>query len=250
MNSELQSLLRVQSLDLRIGELEKEIATLPKHIAEIEKALDIHNRRLEADRAALTANQKDRKRFEDDIKVQEQKISKLRDQMMTAKTNEQYKAFQHEIGYCEQQISSLETKILETMEESERLDKKVKEAEGVLKEERTKVEKEKAYARDRSAEDEKFLKEARDERTQKFSGLSSGVQQTYDRIRKRWKGVAVADATEGRCTACYIALRPQFFQDLKSSEKLMLCESCGRILYYKPPVDLAHEMHAPMSPVS
>ena len=40
----------------------------------------------------------------------------------------------------------------------------------------------------------------------------------------------------GRCTACQIILRPQYMQDLKRGEELMFCESCGRFLYYNPPV--------------
>ena len=65
----------------------------------------------------------------------------------------------------------------------------------------------------------------------------------YERIRQRWKGVAIADATSGRCAACQMVLRPQFFQDLKRGEKLQFCESCGRIVYYNPPVNLEHEIH-------
>ena len=122
MTPEIESILRVQSLDLRIAELEKEIATLPKQIAEIERALDTHNRRLEADKAALSGNQKDRKRLEEDIKVQEQKVSKLRDQMMQAKTNDQYRAFQHEIDFCQQEIRKSEDKILDLMGEAESLE--------------------------------------------------------------------------------------------------------------------------------
>lgn len=245
MTPEIEAVLRVQSLDLRIGELEKEIAALPKHIAQIEKALEVHNRRLEVDRAALAGNQKDRKRMEDEIKVQEQKISKLRDQMMGAKTNEQYRAFQHEIEFCEKEIRKHEDRILDLMGEAEALEINVKKAEAALKEERASVEQEKNRARDRSAEDEKFLSEAKAERAEKFALLSARTRQVYDRLRTRWKGVAVADATEGRCTACQMILRPQYFQDLKKSDDLMTCESCGRIIYYKPPVDLAHEMHSP-----
>ena len=48
----------------------------------------------------MAGNQKERKHLEDDIKVHEQKISKLRDQMLQAKTNDQYRAFQNEIGYA------------------------------------------------------------------------------------------------------------------------------------------------------
>ena len=246
MRPELEAVLRVQSLDLRIAELEKEIAALPRHIAAIEKALEVHNRRLEADRAALAANQRDRKRIEDDNKVQEQKISKLRDQMMQAKTNEQYRAFQHEIEYCQNEIRRGEDRILEFMSEAEALETNVKRAETSLRKEREDVEREKARARDRSAEDYKFLAEARAERKERFGTLSDRTAKAYDRIRKKWKGgVAVADATDGRCSACNISLRPQFYQDVKTSDQLMLCESCGRILYYKPPVNLEHEMHAP-----
>ena len=60
---------------------------------------------------------------------------------------------------------------------------------------------------------------------------------TYGRIRKKWKGsVVITEAVEGRCTACQIVLRPQYMQDLKRGEELMLCESCGRFLYYTRPV--------------
>jgi predicted nucleic acid-binding Zn-ribbon protein len=45
----------------------------------------------------------------------------------------------------------------------------------------------------------------------------------------------VAEVVEGRCTACHMVLRPQYFQDVKRTETLLFCESCQRILYYNPP---------------
>src|SRR5215813_12176805 len=113
MLPDLKLVIRLQDVDTRLADLQREIATLPKHIAEIEKKLESHQRKLDADRAALTANQKDRKKLEGDIQVQEQKISKLRDQMLTAKTNDQFKAFQHEISFCEGEIRKFEDKILD-----------------------------------------------------------------------------------------------------------------------------------------
>src|SRR5579863_6741328 len=164
MTGEMEQVTRLQSLDLRIAELEREIATLPKHIAQIEKTLDSHIRRLEADQAALAANQKERKRLEDDAKVEAQKISKLKDQMLGAKTNEQYRAFQHEIEFCEQTIRKAEDRILDLMAEAEPLDGNVKKADGALKEEKKHVEAEKAVARERTAADQKQLDQASAER--------------------------------------------------------------------------------------
>jgi len=154
MHPDTRLVSQLQAIDLRMAELEKEVAALPKHIAVIEKTLESHQRRLEADRAALTANQKDRKKLEGDVQMNEQKISKLRDQMLGAKTNEQYRAFQHEIEYAQNEIRKAEDRILELMSESESLDAAVKKAEAALKEEKQLVEAEKSRARERTAADQ------------------------------------------------------------------------------------------------
>lgn len=236
MLPDLQLAVRLQELDHRVNELAREISALPKHIAEIEKKLEIHTRKLEADRAALSANQKDRKTTEGEIQLQEQKISKLRGQMLDAKTNDQYRAFQNEIEFCEKEIRRFEDHILELMGESEPLDKNVKSAELALKSEKTQVEAEKQQAMARTAEDKKALDQLHQERAQIVSRMQPNVYRQYERIRKARAGIAIAEALDGRCSACQIAVRPQFFQDLKKGEQVMYCESCSRILYYNPPV--------------
>jgi hypothetical protein len=236
MIPDLQLAIHLQSLDQQIAELEREISALPKHIAEIEKQLDQHLRRLEADRAALSGNQKERKKLEGDVQVQEQKISKLKDQMLSAKTNEVYRAFQHEIEFCEKEIRKCEDRILDLMGESETLEKNVRAAEASLKAEKEQVEREKREARDRTSADQEQLARLRADRQQSVSRMTPAVYSAYERIRRKRSGVAVAEVVEGLCLACHLALRPQFFQDVRRNEQVLFCESCGRILYYNPPV--------------
>src|SRR5690349_20459572 len=236
MLQDLARALRLQALDRKIAQLENEIAALPKHIAEIEKTLVAHTRRLEADKAALVANGRDRKKFESDIQVQDQKISKLKGQMLEAKTNEQYRAFQSEIEFCEKEIRRFEDRILELMAESEPLEKNVKAAEIALAEEKKQVEGEKQQARERTAADQKALAELQAERKGLVAEINPGLYRNYERIRKGRRGIAVAEAVDGRCVACHMAMRLQFFQDLRKGDQVLLCESCGRILYYNPPV--------------
>jgi predicted nucleic acid-binding Zn-ribbon protein len=244
MLQDLALALRLQALDRKIASLENEIATLPKHIAEIEKRLEAHTRRLEIDRAALSANQRERKRLEGEIQMQEQKISKLKDQMLQAKTNEQYRAFQNEINYGEAEIRKAEDKILDLMEQSEPLDKNVKAAEAHLKTEQQHVEAEKKLARERTGVDQKELAQTQEERKSVVGQMTPRFYTEYERIRKKTKNTPIADATEGRCDACQITLRPQFFQDLRRGDQIMFCESCGRILTYNPTVDVASDVAA------
>jgi hypothetical protein len=236
MHPDTNLVIHLQSLDQRIVALEKEVAALPKHIAAIERTLDSHVRKLEADRAALSANQKERKKMEGEIQIHEQKISKLKDQMLQAKTNEQYRAFQNEIDFAAREIRKSEDRILELMSESEPLDLNVKQAETALKEEKQTVEAEKARARERTAVDKAQLEQLRGERGAAAEKLPAATLAAYGRIRKKWQGVVIAEATDGRCSACQIVVRPQYMQDLKRGEELLQCESCGRFLYYNRPV--------------
>lgn len=237
MSPDLKLVIHLQDLDTQIAELQREISALPRHIADIEKTLESHTRKWEADKAALSANLRERKNLEGEIQMQEQKISRLKDQMMQAKTNEQYRAFQKEIEYCEQEIRKNEDRILGLMEESEPLEANVKKAEAALKEERERVEQEKQAARERADRDRAALAELNRQRDGLVRELTPAVYSAYEKIRAKRKGVAVAEAVDGRCSACHIALRPQFFQDLRVCQQgVMFCESCGRILFYNPPV--------------
>ena len=239
MHPDTGLVIQLQSLDQRMTALEKEVAALPKHIAVIEKALDSHLRKLEADKAALTANQKDRKQMEVDIQMHQQKISKLRDQMLGAKNNEQYRAFQHEIEFVEKEIRGAEDRILELMSQSEPLEGNVKKAEAALKAEKAQVESEKTAARERTAADQAQLDQLKEERKEITAKLKPATLNAYSRIRKKWNGgVVIAEAVGSRCTACQIVLRPQYMQDLRTGTQLMFCESCGRFLYYNPPVNV------------
>lgn len=241
MSPDLSLILKLQSLDSRTLELEREIAALPKRIAEIEKQLDSHKKRLEIDRAALAANTKERKSREDDIKVQEQKISKLKDQMLSAKTNEQYRAFQHEIEFCENEIRKFEDRILDLMTESETLEKNVKAAEADLAAEAKQVAAERKSAEQTTAADQQELAAIRAERQQAAAAANKEYYGHYERLRKRAGGIAVAEAVEGTCSVCHMIIRPQILQELRANANVIhFCESCKRIIYYNPPVSVEH----------
>ena len=232
----LELVSRIQQLDQHIGSLEKEIAALPKHIAEIEKQLVSHARKLEAGKANLAANAKERKTLEGSIQESQAKISKLRDQMLQAKTNEQYRAFQNEIGHFDGSIRKAEDRILELMEEAEPLDAEVGKLEGDLKLEKRQVDSEMKQARERTAVDQQALAEDRSKRGELVKELDPAVYNKYERVRKKIGSNAVCEVVDGRCGGCRLTLRPQFFQEVKFATQLYNCENCERFLFYNAPV--------------
>lgn len=235
MNPSLRILIDLQKLDSTIRSLENEIQTLPRKIAAIESQLTEHIAKVEADKNRVAENQRGRRKREGDIAAAREKISKLRGQMLEVKTNEQYKAFVHEIEFHEQSIRKLEDEILSEMIESESLEKQLRQAEQSLAQERKKVQQESRAAEEVKQKDEESLKAVRAQRDEARTGLDPDVYFGYERIYGARKGTAVAEVIQETCGACHVRLRPQAFNDVQTNEAILNCESCGCILYFVPP---------------
>src|SRR6185369_12219969 len=77
------------------------------------------------------------------------------------------------------------------------------------------------------------LATARADREQVFASLPKAMSSLYSRISARIRdGVAVAEARNRSCTACFMSLRPQVMAEIRRGEEVITCDNCGRILYY------------------
>jgi hypothetical protein len=235
MNSDLEKLIALQEADREIERLNQEIALLPRRVAEIESKLADTRARIEKAKAAIAATQKDRKKFETEIQDHQQKISKYRDQSLAVKTNEQYKALLQEITFAEQAIRACEDKILDGMLAVETQEKNQKAAEAELKQETAEIEKEKSEARARTELDEKQLAEWSARRSALRAEITADVVTYYDRVFKLRKSGISEVREDGKCVACNVMLRPQTFNEVRANDRVIACDSCGRILYYVPP---------------
>src|SRR5438132_4000859 len=163
MNQDLKQLIRLQSIDLAIQELRARVDRFPG----ISKALDEQLRSAQSgvDSAKEKAknNQANRKKLESEIGTIETKISKYRDQMMAVKTNDEYRALQHEIEHAQSGIRKIEDEVLNLMMDAESSQVDIKAAEARLKEDQRKVDQERTQLIEQNQRDlsalESYLKE-------------------------------------------------------------------------------------------
>ncbi|MGA9042572.1 MAG: C4-type zinc ribbon domain-containing protein [Terriglobales bacterium] len=239
MIPDVQNLIELQKIDREILRLKDEVATLPKRVAVIEERLAGTKAVLEKAKAAVKADEANRRKYDTAIVDLQQKISKYRDQSLAVKTNEQYKALMHEIQFAEQDIRANEDKILDLMVNAEAREKEVKAAEAELKAEMAEIEKEKAEARACTAKDEALLAEWSGKREQARSGVDADLLRHYERVMK-FRGSGLAEVRDQKCVGCQVMLRPQTFNEVRS-DKTVICESCQRILYFDPATGIAVE---------
>src|SRR5215831_4655162 len=163
MNSDLKQLIRLQTIDLSIQELRARIDRFPTISKALDEKLRSAQTGLETAKERAKNNQGNRKKLETEIASIESKISKYRDQMMSVKTNEEYRALQHEIEHAQHGIRKLEDDILNLMMEAENGQADLQSAEARLKQDQQNVNAERTQLEEENKRDlralESYLKE-------------------------------------------------------------------------------------------
>ncbi len=244
MHPSIKHLVELQSTDLRLNALRALLGGYPKRLVEIDARVEAARRELTAAKEALTNSLKDRKKYEMDVEQWKEKARKYKDQLYEVKTNEAYKALQHEIQGAEAEIAKAEDRLLERMVAGEEYERQVKAAERALKEVEASAQAERQKLEAEQAAAQKALQADTAERQQAVAAIPEDLLDLYQRIARRHNGMALAEVRDETCTLCRVRVRPHVYQELRreDSQEIFHCESCTRILYYsEQPVAQASE---------
>jgi predicted nucleic acid-binding Zn-ribbon protein len=233
VNPDLRNLIALQETEQKITELQKEISDIPQKIQSYQD--EIH-RIKEAHQRQVTKNQELsmlRRTREGDVDAMSSKLAKLKDQLMTVKTNKEYTAMLHEIQMAQERIRKTEDEILEIMEEMENLEEGLNTSEkeggaktGALEESIRRAEESipRLEAEKSSLEEDKSSLE---------KSLGDEMLTHYRRIARIGKGIALAEAKDELCTMCHVRIRPQVYAELLKTDSICMCDSCSRILFLR-----------------
>jgi uncharacterized protein len=238
MHSAIPHLIELQRVDHLIAAVRAELETFPKRVREADAKLNGARAAVAAAKEGLVNSQKERKKFELDVQQWKDRAKKYRDQSGAVKTNEAYKALQHEITNAEAEVAKAEDAQLEVMMTGEEAERRVKHAEANLKEDETAVAKERKEIETQQAEKKKQLESLLAERERALAPIPEDLRELYARIAKRHHGAGLAEARDGQCRGCGMRVLPHTLQELRRdpNEEIYRCESCGLILYTLEPI--------------
>jgi predicted nucleic acid-binding Zn-ribbon protein len=233
VNPDLRNLINLQDIDQKIINFRKQISEIPNKTqafqAELQQLTQAHQQKVALGQELA----KQRRVRENDVEMMRTRLARLKDQLMTVKTNKEYTAMLHEIQAADDHIRAAEDEILAIMEQTEAMeDKSVREAvELTVKE---------AELRDQVKKSELAIPALEADVSRLCAekiALESIIGQEllgrYRRIAEARKGMALAEAKDELCSACHVRIRPQVLADLLRTEEIHVCDSCSRILFIR-----------------
>jgi predicted nucleic acid-binding Zn-ribbon protein len=235
MKRELQLLQDLQGLDTRLGGLERKLEAIPGRIQLIRDEFARAKSTFDAVRSTLEQVRKDIRAKEKDLEYQGSQRGKLEARLYEVKTNKEYSAVLAEIEALKVEKGRIEEEVLGLMELQERKARDLVEAEARLTRQEGEARSQEAAASEELRALEADLAAVRTERESVARDLPRDLLVQYARLLKGRGGLAVAMVgPSGICGGCRVGLTPQRFMQVRHSNDVLTCESCGRILYYQP----------------
>lgn len=233
-----EKLLRVHRVDKMLRSLTGRLAGAERFLAEQVRALgdlEAKDRALDQQLRQLQASAAD---AEGEAARVGARIEALREQMNTATSNKEYKAFLTELATYKDQKGAQETRALELMEQAEKVKAQRGEVAAGVAERRALRDRAAAERAEREAEIAGRLSELQAERATLAQQVPAEAMRTYAELVARLDEEAMAPIEiqdrkrhEFTCGSCMMSLPVESMSALLSHGSITRCVSCGCILY-------------------
>lgn len=242
MHKDLEKLIQLQSIDLRIHEIQHSKKEFPKTVEALQAAMakvqeSVKN--IEAQAAELVA---EKKSLQEKASDAETALKKSEERLNTIKTNREYDAVHAEIEAHKRTIeqshshaAGLDKDIAARQASSEEAQKEINKVKG-------ENEPQIADLQAKIATIDSQIAEVKKERDALVPLISKPSLRTYEYIIKKRKNAQVLSMVEGKrriCGVCHKVLESQLLNEIKKGDKILTCQSCGSIFVWVPPEEPA-----------
>jgi len=234
LREQIEILASLQNVDREIKEKSNARESLSREIRKMEEVIEAKKAEVTTLKAEWADKDKRRQEKERLLQEESRKTMEKRMRMNRIKNIKELQALQREIELIKQSNAQMEEELIRLLEELEASGTVLKGKEEELKkfemdwgDKRKEIEEELARL-------EQGLEEASELRVNIAAQLDGDLIERYELIFSRRGGTAVVAVAEGICQGCYMNIPPQLCNEIIKGERLILCPSCHRILYYKP----------------
>ncbi len=154
-------------------------------------------------------------------------------QMDLIKTQREYEALDKEIKDATEKEQQLRKDLQKEEKMLEDMQKNLEREETMIKQQETELNAENEKIKSEGDAKRELLNELRTEEAKIIPGLDEEILFKFERIIRSKSGLGIVPVYGGVCTGCHMILPGQFVNDVRSSQGILFCPYCSRILFYQ-----------------
>lgn len=233
MKEEIFKLIKLQAIDSEIAGFDNAIAKHRAIIADRELAIAEKQESIAAFRTKielLNQKQRETKSEHDDAGV---RVKDRQNKMMQVQTSREHQALLKEIEESKKTVKESEERMLQFLEQIEQLEQEVANLENLCAGEQQLLAEAVENVDKEILNIEETKKSVVGKRETEAAELQGPYLKRYSMLLARRDGLAVVAVSDSVCQGCYMTLPPQQVIEVRRSDKLNLCPTCQRILYFQ-----------------
>jgi predicted nucleic acid-binding Zn-ribbon protein len=233
LKEEIFKLIKLQAIDSEIAGFDNAIA---KHraiiagreqaIAEKQETITSYRNKIEL----LNQKQRETKIEHDDAGA---RVKDRQNKMMQVQTSREHQALLKEIEENKKILKDTEDRILQFIEQIEQLEHEVANLENLCAGEQQLLADESGHVDKEVERIEQAKKTVVSQREIEAAELEGPYLKRYTMLLTKRDGLAVVPINGSVCQGCFMTLPPQQVSEVRRADKLNLCPTCQRILYYR-----------------
>lgn len=227
---DLLKLVKLQEIDKRILELESLKGDLPEQVESLKDKLSIIQEDLCTSLSELDAAKKLHRHTEMESKLLTDKLNKYKEQLYSVRTNKEYDAITSEIENLEKKIDEIELQGVIALENEEKFGLEVAQHESQQSEINQLLAKKEFELQEKLNETAIEQQLLNNQRKEVIVDIDRRLLSNYNRISRGRNGIAIAEIKNYVCDACFATIPAQTVVEARKMERLIFCETCGRIL--------------------
>jgi predicted nucleic acid-binding Zn-ribbon protein len=225
-------IIQLQHLDSEIHATTLVIEGIPRLIQDIDKRIQTGSKLVAEAKDKMAQNQKKRRELETEVKDIKAQIAKYKRQLNEVKTNKEYTSFLKEIEEAQHKVDGLEEAIIAEMLAADDIEEELKAATLKQGHDEENLRKERLVLDEKAKEMEKKKSRLLQEKDALLPRIPPEQLRLYEAIFLKKGGIALSPVKDDFCARCHMRIRPQMLNEIRDKAKIILCENCGRILYW------------------
>jgi len=229
---DFELIIQLQQLDTEIRNASLVLEGIPRLIHDIDKKIQAGSKLVADAKDKMAQNQKKRRDLETEVKDIKVQIGKYKRQLNEVKTNKEYTVLLKEIEESQHKVDTLEEAIIAEMLAADDVEEEIKAALHRQGQEEESLKKEKVVLDEKLKETGAKFAGLNKERETLLPRIPREQLMLYESLRNKKGGAALSPVTGDFCAMCHMRVRPQMLNEIRDKVKVILCENCGRILYW------------------